>query len=454
MLVNIDQIAKYNTPGPRYTSYPPAVHFAPDLTESEVMREIIRQRNSQRPLSLYFHLPFCQTLCWYCGCNTVITKNQSASARYVEALIKEIDHAAGLCGTKRTVQQIHFGGGTPTFLLPAELRELGDAIRRNFRLAPGVEASVEIDPRRLTCDHIDALRSAGMNRVSIGVQDFSPVVQQAINRIQSFEQTAEVIRWVREAGFQSVSIDLIYGLPHQSVESFSSTLDRVMSLEPDRLAVFSYAHVPWMKPSQKLLERASLPSAELKFAILKLTVERLTAEGYVYIGMDHFARPTDELVRAQQAGSLQRNFQGYSTHAGADILGFGMSSVSQTEDYYWQNTKDLDEYYAAVSGGTLPVASGYPMTAEDKLRRRVIMQIMCNLGLDYDAVSLELGIDFRDRFASEIASLADLEADGLLAITPGGIKVLECGRLLVRNIAMRFDPYMRVQRENTYSRTI
>ena len=209
-----------------------------------------------------------------------------------------------------------------------------------------------------------------------------------------------------------------------------------------------------MKPSQKLLERASLPSAELKFAILKLTVERLTAEGYVYIGMDHFARPTDELVRAQQAGSLQRNFQGYSTHAGADILGFGMSSVSQTEDYYWQNTKDLDEYYAAVSGGTLPVASGYPMTVEDKLRRRVIMQIMCNLGLDYDAVSLELGIDFRDRFASEIASLADLEADGLLAITPGGIKVLECGRLLVRNIAMRFDPYMRVQRENTYSRTI
>lgn len=454
MLVEIDQIAKYNTPGPHYTSYPPTVHFGSGLAETEVRQEITNQRDSERPLSLYFHLPFCNTLCWYCGCNTSITKNQEASARYVKALVEEVRTAAGICGHKRIVRQIHLGDGTPTFLLPSELTELGDAIRRNFRLSAEVEAGVEIDPRRLTREHVAALRNAGMNRVSMGVQDFSHRVQQAVNRIQSFEQTEQVTAWFREAGIQSLSVDLIYGLPHQTVNSFSSTLDKVLALEPDRLAVFSYAHVPWMKPAQKLLERAALPSAAVKLGILKLTVERLAAEGYVYVGMDHFARPGDELVRAQQAGTLQRNFQGYSTHRGTDILGFGVSAISQTEDYYWQNTKDLEAYYSVVDRGGLPVSGGYSMTPEDKLRRRVIMQIMCNLGLDYDVFSAELGINFREHFAHEIASLADLEADGLLRCASSGFEVTEVGRLLVRSIAMRFDPDMRVKAENTYSRTI
>jgi oxygen-independent coproporphyrinogen III oxidase len=454
MLVNIEQVRKYDMPGPRYTSYPPAVHFTNNLSDRAVADEIRRGRTAPRDLSLYFHLPFCKTLCWYCGCNTVITKNQSQSAVYLKYLEAELNAVSTLLGSARRVTQIHLGGGTPTFLLPSELHELGSMIASNFNIGSNVEAGVEIDPRRLTIDHVVALREARMNRASIGVQDFNPDVQRAVNRIQPFEMTQRVVGWLREQGFRSIAIDLIYGLPHQTIESFTRTLDLVLSLDPDRLAVFSYAHVPWIKQAQKILERSSLPDAATKLAILKLTVEKLTSSGYVYVGMDHFAKTSDELVRAQRNGALQRNFQGYSTCAGADIYGFGVSAISQTEDMYWQNEKDLSRYYAALDEGRLPLAAGYAMTADDRIRRHVITRLMCDFRVDYDALSAELRIDFKTRFRREISTLSDLEADGLLLSTDRGIEITEPGRLLIRNVAMRFDAHLRQSATPVYSRTI
>jgi oxygen-independent coproporphyrinogen III oxidase len=454
MLVNIEQVQKYDVPGPRYTSYPPAVHFTKGLSSQSVAEEIRTGLTARRDLSLYVHLPFCKTLCWYCGCNTIITKKQSESAIYLKYLETEIEVASALLGPNRRVSQIHLGGGTPTFLLPAELVALGRMIASRFEVARDVEASVEIDPRRLTLDHVIALREAGMSRASIGVQDFNPDVQSAVNRIQPFEQTKRVVEWLREQGFRSIAIDLIYGLPNQTLESFSQTLDLVLSLDPDRLAVFSYAHVPWIKPAQKILERASLPSASTKLSILKLTVEKLTSSGYVYIGMDHFAKASDELVHAQRKQALQRNFQGYSTCAGTDIYGFGVSAISQTEDMYWQNEKDLSRYYAALGEGRLPVAAGYTLTDEDRIRRRVIMRLMCDFRLDYDAMSAELGIDFKTHFRREISTLEDLEADGLLLSSARGIEITDPGRLLIRNVAMRFDAHLRQSASPVYSRTI
>ena len=453
MLVNIEQVRKYDVPGPRYTSYPPAVHFRKDLPR-EAVRDAISDPAASRNISLYFHLPFCRTLCWYCGCNTVITKNQSQSAAYLEYLKKEMAAVAPLISPERRVVQIHLGGGTPTFLLPDELRALGTAISSNFPIGEEVEASVEIDPRRMTLDHVVALHEAGMNRASIGVQDFHPKVQQAVNRIQTFEQTRQVVEWLRAAGFRSISIDLIYGLPYQTVDSFAATLERVLSLTPDRLAVFSYAHVPWIKPSQKILERTPLPDAAAKLSILKLTVEKLTSSGYAYIGMDHFARVDDELVQAQKQGALQRNFQGYSTCGGADIYGFGVSAISQSGDMYWQNEKNLETYYEALDAGTLPVSNGYMLSADDKLRRQVIMRLMCDMRLDFAALSEELGVDFAEHFRREIDGMSDLEADGLIAKTDKGIQVTEAGRLLIRNAAMRFDAHLQQGSSPVYSRTI
>jgi oxygen-independent coproporphyrinogen III oxidase len=327
-------------------------------------------------------------------------------------------------------------------------------IASRFAIAHGVEAGVEIDPRRLSVDHVIALREAGMNRASIGIQDFNPEVQRTINRIQSFEQTEKVVGWLREHGFRSIAVDLIYGLPNQTIESFARTLDRVLSLDPDRLAVFSYAHVPWIKPAQKILERASLPDASTKLSILKLTVEKLTSSGYVYIGMDHFAKAKDELVRAQREGTLQRNFQGYSTCAGADIYGFGVSAISQTDDMYWQNEKDLGRYYSALDEGRLPLASGYVLTEDDRIRRHVITRLMCDLRLHFDTLSSELAIDFRSYFRREIDSLQDLEAEGLLFSTDESIEITDPGRLLIRNVAMRFDAHLRQGATPVYSRTI
>lgn len=452
--VDLDLVKKYNVPGPRYTSYPPATHFTDKLPDDVLLEKIRANNETDHDLSLYFHLPFCYSLCWYCGCTTVITTDQQKSALYIGYLEREMELLKPLLNPRRKVVQLHFGGGTPTFSMPDQIRRLGGMIHSRFTFSPDYEAGVETDPRRLTRDHLVALREIGFNRASMGVQDNDPAVQKAVHRIQPFDMTKQAVGWLRELGFHSVNIDLIYGLPLQTPASFAKTLDEILSLKPDRFAVFNYAHVPWMKPAQKILKPELLPSPETKLELLKMTIERLTSAGYVYIGMDHFALADDELAIAQRQKTLQRNFQGYSTRGGADIYAFGMSSISQAQDVYWQNHKELPDYYHCLDEEKLPQQRGYIMTAEDKLRRVTIMRLMCDLGLDYATISKLLGIHFKEHFAAEIESLDDMEADGLLLKTPEGIVVTDLGRLLIRNIAMRFDAYAATRKENRFSRTI
>lgn len=453
--VDLDLVKKYNVAGPRYTSYPPATHFTDKVTADEVSGHIRANNETARDLSLYFHLPFCETLCWFCGCTTIITTSQEKSASYIDYVIREMTAMRSRLHGDRKVVQLHFGGGTPTFSHPDQLRKLGAAIHENFPFAEDLEAAVEVDPRRLTEDHLKALREIGFNRASMGVQDNNPEVQLAVHRIQPLEMTRRVAGWVRDHGFKSLNVDLIFGLPLQTVSSFERTIDDVLALNPDRFAVFSYAHVPWMKPAQKIVQRASLPTPETKLQLLRLTVEKLTSAGYVYIGMDHFARETDELAVSQQRKTLQRNFQGYSTKGGADIYAFGMSSISQAGPAYWQNLKELPEYYAAVEKDALPFSRGYILTADDLIRRQTIMEVMCNLGLDYATMSARLSVNFESYFERELASLSDLEADGLVQRVPGGIEVTLLGRLFIRIVAMRFDPYLaKQQQERRYSQTI
>lgn len=454
--VNLDLVRKYNQPGPRYTSYPPATKFAPSFTR-EVFLERIEKNNQTNAgdLSLYFHLPFCRSLCWYCGCTTIISTQQKKSAAYLPLLDQEMSVMRGRLNSERKVVQLHFGGGTPTFLLPDELRALGRMIRRQFQIAPDAEFGVEVDPRRLTEDHVRALKEIGVNRVSLGVQDHNPHVQIAVHRIQPREVTELAIKWIRAAGIEMVNIDLIYGLPHQTTESFEKTLDEIVELRPDRLAVFSYAHVPWIKSAQKILEMDQLPSAETKMQLLKLTIEKLTADDqFVYIGMDHFARPNDELTLSQKNRTLQRNFQGYSTRGNTDIYSFGISSISQAADAYWQNFKDLDTYAEMLNRGDAPIERGYVLNEDDKLRRKTIMRLMCDLELNYAELSTELGIDVAKYYASEIDSLGDLESDGLVERSTNGLKITGAGRLFIRNVAMLFDAYLPRQAERRFSQTV
>lgn len=447
--IDFSLVEKYNVPAPRYTSYPPATHFAEVSLETILERARMR---SERDLSLYFHLPFCQSLCWYCGCTTVITTQQGASAIYLKRLEKELDMMSALLAPDRKVAQLHFGGGTPTFLLPDEIRELGKMIHSHFRFAENIEASAEIDPRRLQADHIHALREAGFNRASIGVQDFDPEVQKAVHRIQPREMTEQTIKWLRDSGFESINLDLIYGLPFQTPESFSKTLDQIIELGPDRLAVFNYAHVPWLKPAQKILK--VLPTPETKLQLLKLTIERLGEAGYIYIGMDHFARADDELAIAQRNKTLQRNFQGYSTRGQTDIYAFGMSSISQANGAYWQNEKELPDYYKAITSGHLPIRRGYVLNPDDLIRREVISRLMCDMSLDFDKLSEQLAIDFKSYFAQSLQSLTELEADGLLQVDGNGLSVTELGRLLIRNIAVHFDAYHTQRSGHSFSKSI
>jgi oxygen-independent coproporphyrinogen-3 oxidase len=408
-----------------------------------------------RDLSIYFHIPFCETLCWFCGCTTVITLNHDKGKTYIDYLAREVARMAPQLNPARKAVQLHFGGGSPTFLRPDEIRRLGEIIHRHFTFAQDIEASVEVDPRRLTRDHMAALREIGFNRASMGVQDFNPKVQEAVHRIQPREMTQQAMDWMRELGFGSINLDLIYGLPNQTPESFNQTLDTVLEMDPDRLAVFSYAHVPWIKPAQKILQEKVLPSPETKLEVLKLVIEKLTAnDRYVYIGMDHFAKPNDELAIAQQQKQLLRNFQGYSTRAGSDIYAFGMSSISQIPDAYWQNEKELPKYQAAVDAGRVPLHRGYLVTEEDRIRRDTIMRVMCDLSLDYDSMGRTLGISFEEHFAGELESLKPFAADGLVKLNPGGFEVTDSGRLFIRNIAMCFDNTLAPSGERRHSKTI
>ncbi len=448
-------VRKYSVAGPRYTSYPTALQFSDTVKQELLLGEIHRSPDDDsRPLSLYFHLPFCETRCWFCGCTTVITRDHDSANPYIDALEKEMDLIAQRIHPARPVVQMHWGGGTPTFLSPRQVRRLGDAIRKRFNFSRDAEFAVEIDPRRLSREHIEALRDSGANRASLGVQDNNPQVQQAVNRIQPPEMTERAVTWLREAGFESINIDLIYGLPRQTPDSVDQTLCEVLTLKPERLAVFSYAHVPWIKPAQRIFEkRGDLPSPEMKLDMLCRVVERLTRAGYVNIGMDHFALPSDELAVAQREGALHRNFQGYSTRAGADICGFGMSSISQTANTYRQNEKELPAYYRRISRGELPVSRGYVLDNDDRIRRNAIMRVMCDLQLDYAELSQRLGVDFEEYFGKEIASLGEAERDGLLQRFEGGLRLTPLGRLLVRNIAMAFDWRLK-QGPKGFSRTV
>ena len=439
-VLDLDLIRKYSIPGPRYTSYPPATRFTAELAPLRLEEAIAEDNRSGGPLSLYFHLPFCETRCWFCGCNTVITRHRESAGEYLDDLAREMRLTAARVDRMRPVTQIHLGGGTPTFFPPGELRRLGALIREIFHVAPDCEFSVEIDPRRLTEAHVAALRDIGARRASLGVQDTNPRVQIAIHRIQPQQMNDAAVAWLRAAGFESINVDLIYGLPLQTPQSFATTVGDVLTFGPDRLSVFSYAHVPWIKPAQKIFDdRAQLPGPEDKLAMAAVAHELLTAAGYVDIGLDHFAKPDDELAVALREGTLHRNFQGYSTQGGASLYAFGISAISSTPDSYRQNFKTLEEWRVALDAGQLPVERGLRLTAEDARRRTIIMHLMCDRRLDYRSLSRELGVDFPSVYAAEIATLDDLGTDGLLRRTVAGIEVTRAGVPLLRVIAMRFD---------------
>jgi len=442
-ILDLDLIRKYSISGPRYTSYPPATKFSAELESLRLEAAISADNGPDAgPLSLYFHLPFCETRCWFCGCNTVITRRREAAGEYLADLERELRLTAARMDATRPISQIHLGGGTPTFFPPAELRWLGELMRELFpNRTADCEFGVEIDPRRITVEHIHALREIGANRASLGVQDTNPRVQLAIHRIQPQAVNEQAFAWLREFGFHSVNVDLIYGLPLQTPASFSRTIDDVLSLNPDRLSVFSYAHVPWIKPAQKIFDdREQLPDAEQKLGMFARAHEQLTTAGFVDIGLDHFARPDDSLAVAQRAGTLHRNFQGYSTQAGASLYSFGISSISSTPDTYRQNYKSLPEWRAALDEGRLPIERGLRLNSEDVRRRTIIMRLMCDRRLGFKSMSSALGLDFAYSYATEIAGLDDLVADGLVARTADGIEVTPVGLPLLRVIAMRFDP--------------
>ena len=451
-------IRKYDKSGPRYTSYPTAVQFHDgfDAARYEAVARATNHEATPRPLSLYFHIPFCDTVCFYCACNKVVTKDRTKAQPYLDRLYKEIELQGALFDRTRTVDQLHWGGGTPTFIAHEQMRELMEVTRRHFRLHDDDtgEYSIEIDPREASAETIALLRDLGFNRMSLGVQDFEEKVQKAVNRIQSEAETFMVLEESRKRGFKSISIDLIYGLPFQTVESFGRTLEKIIDVGPDRLSVFNYAHLPELFMPQRRINAEELPPPGEKLDILQHTIERLTQAGYVYIGMDHFARPDDELAVAQRDGTLYRNFQGYSTHADCDLIGLGATSIGMVGHTYGQNLKGLDEYYAALDAGRLAVFRGVELNADDLLRREVITRLICHFQLPFAAVEAKHGIRFADYFATELKELASLEADGLVQVTADAITVQPAGRLLIRNICMVFDRYLREQQNRRFSKVI
>jgi oxygen-independent coproporphyrinogen-3 oxidase len=452
MLVDTHLIKKYTTSGPRYTSYPTANNFTP-LSVDTYKDQIALSNTTTKPLSLYCHIPFCDTVCFYCGCNKIATKDKTKAQPYLQRLFKEIELQAALLSSSREVKQLHFGGGTPTFLSNSQLEQLTQKLRKEFNFAKDGEFSIEIDPRGVDESTIQALANVGFNRLSLGVQDFDPYVQQAINRIQSIKQTTDVIAYARAHNFTSISIDLIYGLPKQSQQSFAKTLDIVLDIRPDRISLFNYAHLPEIFKPQRRINEAELPSGDEKLAIFKYSIDFLLANGYEYIGMDHFALPTDELTIAQQHDKLYRNFQGYSTHADCDIIGLGVSSIGQVYDSFAQNEKTLEAYYHKIDNSELAIVKGYVVHEDDKIRKAVIMQLICHFHLDFMSISKEFNIDFMSYFKDELQHILPMQEDGLLVVEDNTLQVLERGKLLIRNICMIFDTYL--QHSTTqFSKTI
>ena len=450
-------IRRFDVNGPRYTSYPTADRFV-EAFDAEALKSWLAKRaigGTSKPLSLYFHIPFCNTICYYCACNKIITKDHGRSAKYLTYLDKEIALQAAALGGSRQVTQLHLGGGTPTFLSHDEMRQLMDSVRSRFNLVANGEYSIEVDPRKVDFDTVNLLADLGFNRMSVGVQDFNHDVQLAVNRVQSIEETKLVMDAARATGFKSISMDLIYGLPKQNVISFNRTLEQVLELSPDRISLYSYAHLPGLFKPQRRINSIELPSGDTKLQILQLAIRRLTESGYVYIGMDHFAKPDDELTVAQRQGRLHRNFQGYSTQAECDLLAFGVSAIGKIGPVYSQNVKTLDEYYDALDRDELPVLRGIELTADDLLRRSIIQALMCHFELSIESVEIAHLIKFSDYFAEELDDLREMAKAGLVKVEDDWITVLPAGRLLVRGIAMLFDRYLRADRERArYSKVI
>lgn len=450
-------LKRFDVPGPRYTSYPTADRFVEAFTETEYVQALEQRRvgSMALPLSLYVHIPFCESVCYYCACNKVITKHHEKAAEYLRYIAREIELQVAHCGRGHHVSQLHLGGGTPTFLSDVEIEDLMSMIRRNFTLVSGGEFSVEVDPRTVTPERLKTLHRLGFNRLSFGVQDFDPAVQKAVHRVQPIEQVIALVHAAREVGFESLNIDLIYGLPLQTPESFARTLKQVDELHPDRIALYAYAHLPSRFKPQRRIIPAELPSAADKLSMLAASLDAFDEAGYVYVGMDHFALPSDALAVAKRQGRLHRNFQGYSTQPDCDLIALGVSAIGRIGSTYSQNAKTLEEYYDALDQGRLPIIRGLAVSRDDLLRRSVIMALMCQGSVLYESIELGHLIDFRSYFSRELEVLADLSAQGLVVLDSTGIHVTATGWYLVRAIAMTFDRYLQVDQDRArFSRII
>jgi oxygen-independent coproporphyrinogen III oxidase len=441
-------ISRYDVAGPRYTSYPTADRFVEAFDADDYGRALEQRRSGALalPLSLYIHIPFCESLCYYCACNKIITKHHDKAATYLRYLSREVDLHTARMGTGQTVSQLHLGGGTPTFLSDPELRELMAMLRRSFQFAPGGEYSIEVDPRTVDASRLDTLAELGFNRLSFGVQDFDPAVQKAVHRIQPAEQVFALVAAARARGFDSINVDLIYGLPQQSPESFDRTLAQVNTLRPDRIALYAYAHLPERFKPQRRIATVSLPSAASKVSMLSRSLAAFIAAGYVYVGMDHFALPDDALAVAKRQGRLHRNFQGYSTQPDCDLIALGVSAIGRIGATYSQNAKTLDDYYDLLDHGNFPVVRGLALTRDDVVRRSVIMALMCQGQLQFEAINLAHLLDFKTYFAAELQALETLAEQGMVVLDNSGIQVTAQGWFFVRAVAMVFDKYLQTDR--------
>jgi len=457
--VTVDLLSRYDRPGPRYTSYPTAVEFHEGVTGGDYL-DCLATANAMgdAPLSLYMHLPFCEERCLFCGCHTIITRHKDVAVPYLGLLGREIELLAERLPDRRRFAQLHLGGGTPTYYTPQQLDGLIRGLLKHFTPLPGAELAFEADPRVTTSEHLDALAKLGFNRVSFGVQDLNPDVQEAINRVQTREQTARLVDHAREKGYRGINVDLIYGLPLQTPETFEKTVDSVIALGPDRAAVYSFAFVPWVRGAQKKIEEDQLPAPDVKVQLFAIARERFLAAGYEPIGMDHFARPDDDLAIARREGTLRRNFQGYAVIPGDDVMGLGISAIGDVRGSYFQNEKKLSTYEEVISESRLPVYRGVVRSADDELRRTVIHELMCNFRVDAAAIERQYGINFANYFADDLALLAPHERDGMVVVSPAGLQATPVGELFVRNLAMCFDRYQREKHaEGTkpvFSRTV
>jgi oxygen-independent coproporphyrinogen-3 oxidase len=458
IVFNKDLIRRYDTFGPRYTSYPTAVQFTTDFNADDYLKWVARSNEDPipAPISLYLHIPFCDTICYYCGCSKVITKDKSKATRYIDLLKQEIKLQGALFAKDRLVTQIHWGGGTPTFLSDEEIDGIIKCIRENFNVPADneVEFGIEVDPRTVDESRLKQLHTLGFNRISFGVQDFDSLVQQSVNRVQSTQQIKQHINDARNLHYLSINIDLMYGLPNQTVQTFSKTLDTTIELNPDRMAIYNYAHLPEMFKPQRRINEDELPSAEEKLNILQLCIDKLQNAGYVYIGMDHFAKASDTLVKAQQEGTLHRNFQGYSTNADCDIVAMGITAISCIGNNYSQNVRTIDEYEACLKQNKIPVFRGIELEDDDVLRREIINQLMCNNQLDIKKIEQKWNINFKTYFRSSLENLQKMADDGLLEIGDTKLTITTSGRLLARSICMQFDRYLQEKNSNRFSRVI